>query len=234
MSAAVFLLLFAAPPLRAPDAGTLSLDAQLRLTPDAGPLPLSMPPRPFVWELPQTTMHDVPIDGTTYVRGVPVRMRYVMVKDTPVNIGRHFLESFKRQGMYLAEGQQLDRAVTGVDPSSLQTYTVILQPNQPGYTTVILGEAKPLEKKPLAVGGLPMPPSVRDAVPVKFEGYLLLSFSAAEPIAEVQSFYAVELPRAGYEPVGEGEWAKPGERLEVTLSVDGKRTRVLLKQHKAP
>jgi hypothetical protein len=217
--------------LARPDAG----DAAIRLgPPDAGPLPTAMPGLPFTWELPPKAMHEVPIDGTTYVSGVPVRLRYVMVNDTPVNVGKHFLDSFKKQGLYVEAGQDVGRMLTGVDPQSIMTYTVVLQPNGPDHTTVILGEAKVLEKKPPSAGGLPLPPSARTqkVLPVKFEGYTLLSFTVPDALADVRKFYAVELPRSGWQPKSETEWTRPGELLEVSLAIDAAtgRTRVVLKQ----
>lgn len=200
--------------------------------PDAGPLPLALSPLPFTWELPPKTMHEAPIDGTTWVRGVPVRMRYLMVNDTPLSIGRHFLDSFKRQGLYIQEGQTVDVMLTGVDPRSIITYSVVLQPNSPGHTTVILGEAKPLENKPPAPMGLPVPPSASGVLPVQFEGYTLLSFKVTAPPAQLEAFYALELSQRGYLPKDHTVWVKPGEQLEVTISSEGKETKVVLKQQR--
>ena len=225
MSIVVALLVLAA----TVDAGTLPPG----VLPDGG-LVLSLPPLPFTWELPPKTMHEVPIDGTTYVVGVPVRMRYLMVKDKPREIGRHFLESFKRQGLFVDAGQDLERMFTGVDPQSFMTYTVVLQPNGPEHTTVILGEAKPLEKKAPQPGGLPLPPSARGVLPVQFEGYTLLSFTIPDPLEGVKAFYALELPRRGYQPKSETEWFKPGEQLEVTIAPVQGKTKVVLKQQKLP
>ncbi len=205
-----------------------------RWLPDAGPLPAAMPPLPFTWELPAKTMHEVPIDGTTYVMGVPVRMRYLMVNDTPGSIGKHFLESFKRQKMYIEPGQAYDRMLTGVDPQSITTYTVVLQPNSPGYTTVILGESRPLERKPREAGGLPVPEKARTALPVQFEDYTLLSFTVGDTVEAVKAFYAVELPRRGYRPMSDGTWVKPGEVLEPTVTTEKGETHVVLKLRRAP
>ena len=94
-----------------------------RAPPDGGraKLPLALPGLPFVWELPPKTLHEIPIDGTTYVDGVPVRLRQLLVVGTPEQIGKHFLESFLRQGLYIAPRQGIDRLLTGVDPQSIVT-----------------------------------------------------------------------------------------------------------------
>lgn len=216
MSALVLMLLWVSPPMARPDGGQ----------PYDGPV--ALPPLPFTWELPPKTLHEVPIDGTTYVAGVPVRLRYVMVNDTPGNIGRHFLDSFKRQGLYVEPDQPYDRALTGVDPGAIVTYTVVLQANAEGHTTVILGEAKPIERKQTAAE-LPVPPSAKSVVPVRFEGSTVLSFSVNEPEAAVKTFYARELPLKGFRPEGDGVWVRERERLELT--VKGKS--VLLKLRRA-
>ena len=216
MSALVLMLLWVSPPMARPDGGQ----------PYDGPL--ALPPLPFTWELPPKTMHEVPIDGTTYVAGVPVRLRYLMVNDTAANIGRHFLDSFKRQGLYVEPDQAYERALTGVDPGAIVTYSVVLQANAAGHTTVILGETRPLDRKKTA-GDLPLPPSAKNAVPVKFEGNTVLSFTVSEPEAAVREFYARELPLKGFRPGGEGVWLREGERLELTVKGKG----VLIKLRRA-
>ncbi|MBL8953448.1 MAG: hypothetical protein JNK82_21920 [Myxococcaceae bacterium] len=194
------------------------------------PAPLSLPPLPFTWELPPKTMHEVPIDGTTYVQGVPVRLRYVMVKDTPREIGRHFLESFKKQGLFISPGQNVERMLTGVDPQSIYTYTVVLQANGPDHTTVILGEAMPLEKKKETTTGLPLPPSAKNVLPVAFEGYTVVAFTVFDAVDDLKKFYATELPRRGYRPKSETVWVKRGEELDVKLSAVKGGSQVVIEQ----
>jgi hypothetical protein len=216
VSFAAALILLAAP-----------LDAGLEHR-DAGPI--ALPPLPFVWELPPNTVSEVPIDGTTYVIGVPVRMRYLMVKSKPADIGRHFLESFKRQGLFVDTGQDASRMFTAVDPQSFNAYTVVLQPNGPDHTTVIIGESKPLQRNSNDAGGLPLPPSARNVLPVKFEGYTVTAFSVPDALSDVQSFYALELSRRGYQPKSDTLWLKRGEQLDVKLSTKNGRTNVVLEQ----
>lgn len=197
--------------------------------PDAG---ATRPALPFVWEFPPQTLHEVPIEGTTHVGGVPVRLRYLLVKGTPEELGRHFLASFKKQGLYIAPRQLITRLLTGVDPEAIITYSVVLQPNEAGHTTVILGEARPLDRKPMA-GGLPLPPGAQDAIPVQFEGRAVSSFKVKGPAASVQQFYGRELPLRGWRPEGENEWLRPNEQLRVTLRPDGESTQVMLELQKA-
>lgn len=220
MSLAAALILLAAP-----------LDAASAEPRDAGPI--ALPPLPFVWELPPKTVSEVPIDGTTYVIGVPVRMRHLMVKAKPDEIGRHFLKSFKRQGLFVDAGQDVSRMFTAVDPQSFNTYTVVLQPNGPEHTSVIIGEAKPLLRESNEAAGLPLPRSAQNVLPVKFEGYTVTAFSVPDALADVQSFYALELSRRGYQPKSDTVWLKQGEQLDVKLSTKNGRTNVVLEQRSA-
>jgi hypothetical protein len=212
--------------------GDLVRDAPMFRDPDAGPVAPGLPPLPFTWELPPKTVHEVPIDGTTSVAGVPVRLRYLLVKGTPHDLGLHFLQSFKRQGLYIAPKQAIDRLLTGVDPQSIATYSVVLQPNEAGHTTVILGESRILERKP-EVNGLPLPPSAQAPIPVQFEGHTVLSFKVNDPVEEVRRFYGRELPLRGWRPGDEGGWLKEGERLRVTVRADGRQSQVVLEQRRA-
>lgn len=208
----------------------LPLEAQVKLPADAGAV--STASLPFVWELPEKTVHEVPIDGTTLVAGIPVRLRYLLVKGSAEDIGRHFLASFIRQGLYVAPRQDVTRLLTGVDPGSVVTYSVVLQPNTEGHTTVILGEAKPIDRKKGASPALPVPPSVQGAIPVQHEGTTVLSFRASESVETVTAFYARELTQQGYRPVSAKTWARPGEQLDVTISAEGATSRVLLEQRR--
>lgn len=191
---------------------------------DAG---MARPALPFTWELPHDVVHEVPIDGTTRVDGVPVRLRYLLVKGTPEEIGRHFLQSFKKQGLYIAPRQLITRLLTGVDPEAIITYSVVLQPNEAGHTTVILGESRPLDRKAESAG-LPLPPGAGSVPPVQFEGHTVLSFKVSSSVEAVQRFYAQELPLKGWRPGAEREWLSESGRLLVTVRPEGKGTQVVL------
>lgn len=222
----VLLWVLVAAPVEGPQAGRFYV-------PDGGvKLPLALPALPFVWELPPKTKHEIPIDGTTYVDGVPVRLRQLVVQGSPEEIGKHFLESFLKQGLYIAPRQSITRLLTGVDPQAIITYSVVLQPNDKGHTTVILGESRPLDRK-VEAGGLPVLPQAKGAIPVQFEGYLLVSYLVSATEAEVRAFYAKELAARGYKARDGGVWIKTGDQLELMLSVQGSQTKVVLKQTRA-
>jgi hypothetical protein len=196
---------------------TEQLDSSRIYVRDGG-LPMALPGLPFVWELPPKTEHEIPIDGTTRVDGIPVRLRQLIVFGTPEQIGKHFLESFLRQGLYIAPRQAIDRLLTGVDPQSIVTYSVVLQANQAGRTTVILGESRPLDRDRAAGDALPVVPQARGAIPVQFEGYVL---------------YVKELAARGYQPREAGVWGRATDRIELTLTPLGTQTKVVLKQTRA-
>ncbi len=202
--------------------------------PDAGkPLVLALPALPFVWELPPKTVHEIPIDGVTWVNGIPVRLRQLLVQGNAEDIGKHFLASFLKQDLYIAPRQAIDRILTGVDPQAIITYSVVLQPNAKGFTTVILGETRPLERKTSGGEALPVLPQAKGAIPVQFEGYLMLSYLVTGvPLAEAQAFYDKAFSGRGYQQQ-EGAWVKANERIEVTLSEQSGQVKVVVKQQRA-
>ena len=209
---------------------TLLLLLALAVLPDAGARPLALPGIAFVWDLPPKTLHEIPIDGVTYVEGIPVRLRQLIVLGTPEQIGKHFFDSFQRQGLYLAPRQAIDRLLTGVDTGSIVTYSVVLQANEAGRTTVILGEARPLDRKPAAAGALPVLPQAKGAIPVQFEGYLLLSYLATGSEAEAREFYDKALTSRGYQAREGGLWIRADDHLELTITAQGGQVKVVLRQ----
>lgn len=225
MTALLAGVLLAAAPLNEQLDDPMRFEPPGWVKPDAGPL--ALPALPFTWEFPPNTVHEVPIDGTTLVNGIPVRLRYLLVKGSPEGIGRHFLESFKKQGLYVAPRQLITKLLTGVDPQAVITYSVVIQPNTAELTTVILGESRPLDRKAV-VAGLPVPAGAGEPVPVQFEGNTVLSFRLAQAPAELQTFYARELPLRGWRPGAPGEWLKGDERLTVSVRGDAKDATVVL------
>lgn len=208
----------------------------LAAAPDAGTPPpvLALPGLNFVWELPPKTLHEIPIEGTTWVDGIPVRMRQLLVVGTPEQIGKHFFDSFMKQGLYIAPRQAIDRLLTGVDPQSIVTYSVVLQANGPTHTTVILGESRPLDRKAAAPDGLPVMPQVKGAIPVAFEGYVQLSYAVAATEAEVRAFYAKELTARGYQAKEAGAWVRASDRVELTITGQAGQLKVVLRQTRTP
>lgn len=211
---------------------TWALVVALALGADGG---MKRPPLPVTWELPPKTVHEIPIDGVTYVDGVPVRLRQLLVVGAPEPIGRHFLASFQKQDLYVAPRQAIDRLLTGVDPDGFITYSVVLQPSGEGKTTVILGEARLLDRKKAPADGLPVLPQGKGAIPVRSEGAQVLSYVATATVADAEAFYAGALSARGYQPAKEpGVWVKPGDRVEVAITAQGAKVQVVVTQRSAP
>jgi hypothetical protein len=228
MTALVVLLLLAG--------GGHPLDMMPPLPPDAGN-PLFGPGVGFRWEPPPKVVADAVIPGVTYVNGVPVQLRQLVVAAKPEEVGRHFLESFKRQGLYVADRQAIDTLFSGVDPSSLTTYSVVLQANGDKHTTVILGEARPLQPRRSGAQALPVMPGVKGALPVEFEGYTQLNYDVGATAAQVEEFYGAQLGKQGYAregSAGQPTWARQGERVEVRVSAAGARAQVTVRRTYAP
>ena len=97
----------------------------------------------FKWEIPDVVA-DVDVPGTMLATGVPVKLHAVVSKRRYEDVATEVVKSFRKQGLYIAPDShqpQLTREpqLTGLDPVKMISYTVILQPNKDGTTTVILG-----------------------------------------------------------------------------------------------
>lgn len=168
----------------------------------------------FVWELPPAVIVNVEVTGELTAGGIPVRMRKLTVRQAPGEIGRHFLDSFKRQGLYVPPGMPYDRVLTGVDPQTVHTFTVLIQPIDPRHCGVILGEAEPLAARARELRD-PLFPGAAHVLQTTFESGRTVSFQARASEAELSSFYAEVLPKTGFVREADGSWRGSGEALQI-------------------
>jgi hypothetical protein len=185
----------------------------------------------FVWDLPAKVVSDVEVAGEIEAAGIPVRMRKLIVGLSAAEVGRHFLQSFRRQGLFVPPGMPYDRVLTGVRPSDYRTFTVLIQQIDPKHCGVILGEAMPMAARP-GTKGDPLFPGASHPFETRFESGRTVSFRARATVDELSSFYSEVLGKAGYRRAKDGSWRSQSQSLSVLSTPDpaqpGMRSVVLL------
>lgn len=177
----------------------------------------------FAWDLPPGVVGSAEIPGELVAGGIPVRMRKLTVALPADAVGRHFLGSFTRQGLYVPEGQPYDRVITGVRPSDYRTFTVLIQRIDAKHCGVILGEALPLAAaKGRDLGGGLLFPGATQPFATRFESGSTVSFRARASEAELGSFYGEVLPKLGFARSASGGWRGANEELSILSMRDPK------------
>jgi hypothetical protein len=180
----------------------------------------------FKWDVPGI-IATVQMPGIVEVDGVPVKTHAVVVKGDFASLVRHFLDSFIAQGLYVApmdeqpqppKGAQL----TGFDPFSEISYTVMFQGNPDKTITLILGEANIGARRPASVDGIPLLPGAQNVQQTRSEDLRTVSFSTARPLDAGVKEYLLQLERAGFQQKSPGEFRRGREELRlVAAAKDG-------------
>ncbi len=161
---------------------------------------------PFQWHVPGA-IEDVPMSGEAESLGVPVRAHAVRSKERIEPLYLHFLQAFRRAGLYLPPPSAQFHmkgglALTAIDDERMISYTVIFQANADRTTTVILGEANLAARRPAAEdaqGGLPLPPQAKRVVRARSEGTSQVTFRLRARADEVTGYYRDVLGANGFE-----------------------------------
>lgn len=179
----------------------------------------------FQWEIPGL-VSDVEIPGQIESGGVPVRLRAVIVKGNADQIADAILASFERQGLYVPTSKSFGEGlsewqVTGFDPKTQVSYSVLFRPHSNGTLTLLLGEAKVgalLHKRGAPADFAPTFPGAKGVMRTNLEGLQLIGFTAKAEDKEVHAFYRQTLGSVGFEETGEGEFRRGGDLIRVQLT----------------
>lgn len=212
------------PPMSPATPGALEdPDLDLPLS-SAIPPGVEVPPiyrQPFVWDVPQVVdIIDVP--GVMLADGVPVRLKAVRTKEKPEPLLQHMMDRWMEWGLYIAPVEQQRQPLqqpmlTALDPERLITYTIILQPNPDGTTTLYLGEAN-MSKPPAAMSTVaPVFPGAEGVMTSDLEVVRSVNYSVRAKEAEVEAFYRTELGKAGFKEVKPRIFRSGGQELELIL-----------------
>jgi hypothetical protein len=194
--------------------------------------------RPRLWEVPRA-IQAIDVPGRTEALGMPVSIHAVRSQEKVEALEQHFRRQFQEAGLYLPPPQHLvpitrDVQVTGLDPDTYIAYTVFLQPNPDGTTTVILTEAFLAERRREQGSGFaPMMPGARSPLRSRTEGTEVLQYAVKASLEEVHQFHARALvTQGGYREVEPGVFQRGADVLRVSTQPldNGEVSVVLLKR----
>lgn len=197
-------------------------------------VPVVAPALPqFHWDIPEPK-ERVEVPGVVSSNGLPMKLFAVRSGWKTAELVQYFATAFEKAGLYIPPArEQIQRLrypqLTALDPERMVTYTVILQPNEDGSTTVITGEAHLAERKPISQWLVPLFPGAEQPVQSDLEAMKTLIYTVPAAPADVQRFYDEQLKALGFQAGGGGTFAKGGRvlRLDVRPGEKG-GTRVLV------
>jgi hypothetical protein len=211
----------------------------------AVPIPpeVPVPPiyrQPFTWDVPKV-MGIVDVPGVMLADGIPVRMRAVRSAEKPEPLLQHMVDRWMEWGMYVAPLEQQPQTlrepmITALDPERLITYTVIIQENPDGTTTLYLGEAD-MSQPPKAVSSVaPVFPGAQKVMTSELEVVRSVNYTVDATAAEVDAFYRKELGKLGFKEVKPRLFRNGREELELLLNPlePGKLSVAVLRRTVAP
>ncbi|MCP3136553.1 hypothetical protein [Pyxidicoccus xibeiensis] len=217
------------PPLPPPAPTRLSdllgdVEAEPASPRDALPPGLKVPPiyrQPFVWDVPRV-LDVVDVPGVMLADGVPVRLKAVRSAEKPEPLLQHMVDRWEEWGLYITPAEQQPQLLrepmlTALDPERFITYTVILQPNPDGTTTVYLGEAD-MSKPPATMSSVaPVFPGAEGVMTSDLEVVRSVNYTVSAKEAEVEAFYRTELGKAGFKPTEPRRFRAGQEEVELIL-----------------
>ncbi|WP_257454406.1 hypothetical protein [Archangium lipolyticum] len=186
---------------------------------------------PFRWEVPGL-VSTVEVPAQMNVGGIPVRMRVYTSREPVERLLQHFATAFDDAGFYLERNQRqlvAQPTLTALDTRTFTSYTVILQPEPGGLTTVVLGEARLGERQQAGpFGPLPVYPGAVSPLQGDFEGARTLSFRVVAKEAQVRAWYREQLTRVGYKEESPWLFRRREQRIRLSLSQQGAWTDAVL------
>ncbi|WP_224368429.1 hypothetical protein [Hyalangium versicolor] len=183
-------------------------------------------PQPFRWEVPDMVA-KVEVPGRMSVAGMPIRLEAYTSRKSVQQLLQHFATVFDEAGFYIQRQQRQFAAqphLTALDTKTLIAYTVILEPEPGGLTTVVIGEAKLNESTapaPAAASSMPVYPGASKPLMGDFEGAKTLAYQVVGKQAQIQDWYREQLTRAGYKEESPLTFRRREQELRVSLSQNG-------------
>jgi hypothetical protein len=185
--------------------------------------PVPERPRPHVWVVPRP-LQALDVPGRTQALGMPVSIHAVRSAESVPVLEAHFRRQFQEAGLFLPPRAHVapvssEVQVTGLDPDTFIAYTVFLQPNPDGSTTVLLTEAFLGERRREAPQDafVPLMPGARDVMQSRTENTSLVQYSVKASREEARGFHTRTLTGAGYREVEPGVFVRGAERLRVSV-----------------
>ena len=180
-------------------------------------------PKPRVWDVPRV-LEVVDVPGRTEALGMPVSIHAVRSAESVEVIEAHLRRQFQEAGLFLPPRQHVEPIssevqVTGLDPDTYIAYTVFLQPNPDGTTTVLLTEAFLEERRREAPGDsfVPLMPGARGVLHSSTESTSVVQYSVKARREDARSFHSRTLTGTGYREVEPGVFQRGAEVLRVSV-----------------
>ncbi|MFL5352208.1 hypothetical protein [Archangium sp.] len=176
---------------------------------------------PRVWAVPRV-LEAIDVPGRTEALGMPVSMHAVRSGEKVEALELHFRRQFQEAGLFLPPPQDVvpltrEVQVTGLDPDTYIAYTVFLQPNPDGTTTVILTEAFLAERRRMEKEDAfaPVMPGAHGVLQTRTESTAVLQYSVKAGPEEAHRFHVQALAREGYREVEPGVFQHGADVLRV-------------------
>jgi hypothetical protein len=177
----------------------------------------------FQWDVPGVLSEiDVPVLMET--DGIPNRFHVVISSLPAEELLAHFARAFHLAGLHLPRPERQTRLdgqlmLTGFDPRTETSYSVILQPWPNGHTGVVLGEAYFAGRTlgPLPATFAPVFPGAEHLVTARLGEAWQLGYSVRASAEEVLTFYAQTLVPLGYTAGEDGTFDRGSESIRVMV-----------------
>jgi hypothetical protein len=185
---------------------------------------LELPPsykQPFNWDVPRV-LDIIDVPGVMLANGIPVRLKAVRSAEKPEPLLQHIVDRWIEWGLFIPPPEEQKQTLqevqlTAVDPERFITYTVILQPNVDGTTTLYLGEANLSQPPKPTTSIAPVYPGAEGLMTSDLEVVRSVNYSVRAKEAEVAAFYRTELGKAGFKEVQPGRFRAGSEEVELIL-----------------
>lgn len=181
---------------------------------------------PFSWDVPGQ-LELVPVGKKLEGAGLPM---VVFLAKSSWELDRlllHYADRFAAAGYFIPPkmgritGLKLPRVVA-LDDVRLVSFLVYGWPEPDGTTTLVLGAADLMHRKPSkAAGSLPVFPGAKSPTSFDVEFATALSFTAKATQEEVIDFYRSVLPSGGWAEREPGSFVKAGRVVRVLAKKQG-------------
>ena len=172
--------------------------------------PLAVLAGGFSWDVPEP-IEATAVPGAVDAMGIPVTLRAAVSRMHLDEIEDYYLRAFVKGGLYVPPAKDQVRMsrypqLTAIDPETKLAYTVILQPNKDGSTTVLMATSD-VSNYPNAVAPddfAPLFPGAEHVSRVHDEGHESILFTSNRAPKEIEDYYQKTLATDGYQPKKDG------------------------------
>lgn len=180
----------------------------------------------FTWTVPEP-IHEIEMPGKIETNQIPVTIRAAVSHRSADALLDYYFQEFAHAGLYVAPANKQTKStiypeLTALDVDTRTSYTVILQPNKDGSTTVIMGSADlsnfPNQSTPQDFA--PLPPEAYKVSRINTEGQQLIFFATTQSEKQVSDYFGKELPVSGYKLDKDGRYTRPDGWVSVQTRVE--------------